>query len=174
MSSIWDDDGAPDVSHALIAIIFALGFAPVRFLLDFLVYKRLAMRLLHSGRATLVIDETRQLKVYKCSESMWKFTYYVSVQMWVISILRQAPWLMNTKEYFKGWPNQELGYHSVEPLIEANLFPRTFYYTFNTMLLTLLVFHIYWWKLICAMLLRQLQNEGKVGEDIRSDSEDGE
>ncbi|KAH0461801.1 hypothetical protein IEQ34_009376 [Dendrobium chrysotoxum] len=110
MASIWDDDGAPDVSHALIAIIFALGFAPVRFLLDFLVYKRLAMRLLHNGRATLAIDETRQLKVYKCSESMWKFTYYVSVQMWVISILCQAPWSMNTKEYFKGWPNQELGF----------------------------------------------------------------
>lgn len=288
MMPIWDGDGAPDVSHLLIAIIFALGFAPVRFLLDFLVYKRLAVRLLHNGRAPLVIDETRQLKVYKCSESMWKFTYYGSVQMWVISILRQAPWSMNTKEYFKGWPNQELGfsmklfclcqcgfylysigalliwetrrkdfyimmshhiitsiligfsyitrffrigivilalhdqcdvfmeaakvckhsekemaaslgfgcfaiswfllrlilfpfwmikassYHVVRPLIEANYFPRTLYYTFNTLLCTILVFHIYWWKLICAMLQRQLQNQGKVGEDIRSDSEDEE
>jgi hypothetical protein len=46
------------------------------------------------------------------------------------------------------------------------------YYSFNTMLLMLLVFHIYWWYLICAMIVRLLKNRGKVGEDIRSDSED--
>lgn len=42
------------------------------------------------------------------------------------------------------------------------------YYAFNTMLLMLLVFHMYWWYLICAMIIRQLENRGKVGEDIRS------
>lgn len=42
------------------------------------------------------------------------------------------------------------------------------YYSFNTMLLMLLVFHIYWWYLICAMIVRLLKNRGKVGEDIRS------
>lgn len=42
------------------------------------------------------------------------------------------------------------------------------YYVFNTMLLTLLVFHIYWWFLICSMIIRQLKNRGQVGEDIRS------
>lgn len=288
MEPIWDGNGAPDVSHILIAIVFALGFGPLRFLLDFLVYKRLAIRLFHNGRAPLVIDETRQLKIYKCSESLWKFMYYVSILAWAISILCREPWSMNTNEYFKGWPNQEVGFslklfymcqcgyymysigalliwetrrkdfyimmshhiitsiligfsyitrffrigivilvlhdtcdvfmevakvskysekemaaslgfgcfaiswfllrlilfpfwiikasscHSVEPLIEANYFPRAFYYTFNTMLCTILVFHIYWWKLICEMILRQLQNRGKVGEDIRSDSEDAE
>ena len=42
------------------------------------------------------------------------------------------------------------------------------YYVFNTMLLTLFVFHVYWWILICSMIMRQLKNRGKVGEDIRS------
>lgn len=42
------------------------------------------------------------------------------------------------------------------------------YYIFNTMLLTLLVFHVYWWFLICSMISRQLKNQGQVGEDIRS------
>ncbi|KAL3652246.1 hypothetical protein CASFOL_001927 [Castilleja foliolosa] len=46
------------------------------------------------------------------------------------------------------------------------------YYFFNTMLLTLLVFHIYRWILICAMITRQLKNRGQLSEDIRSDSED--
>ncbi|KAL3652253.1 hypothetical protein CASFOL_001934 [Castilleja foliolosa] len=36
-----------------------------------------------------------------------------------------------------------------------------------TPILTLLVFHIYWW-----ILMRQLKNRGQVGEDIQSDSED--
>jgi hypothetical protein len=36
------------------------------------------------------------------------------------------------------------------------------------MLLTLLVFHMYWWKLIFNMILKQLSNKGQVGEDVRS------
>ncbi|PKA63110.1 ASC1-like protein 3 [Apostasia shenzhenica] len=249
---------APGGSHLLIAILFAFGFAPARFLLDSAVYKvllpllrllclwtsdlwrflhvsakkwdprefplRLAVRLLHNGAAPLMIDETKQSKITKCAESLWKLTYYAGVQMWVISILKEAPWSMDTKEYLKGWPTQELGdavnvqillanmrrhrraleslvrasllaskqgtrlcgaidrackrrdrgcgltsgYYSIDLLMRKGQFPRPLYYTFNTMLFTLLVFHIYWWKLICAMIIRQLRNRGKVGEDIRS------
>lgn len=36
------------------------------------------------------------------------------------------------------------------------------------MLLTLLVFHVYWGKLIFLMIMKQLNNKGKVGEDVRS------
>ena len=42
------------------------------------------------------------------------------------------------------------------------------YYVFNTMLLMLLVFHIYWWVLIYSMIMKQMRNRGRVGEDIRS------
>lgn len=47
-------------------------------------------------------------------------------------------------------------------------YPMFLYYIFNTLLIMLLIFHIYWWMLICAMINRQLKNRGKVGEDIRS------
>ena len=50
----------------------------------------------------------------------------------------------------------------------SKAYPMLLYYVFNTMLLTLLVFHIYWWILICSMIMRQLKNRGQVGEDIRS------
>lgn len=286
-----DDMGvnnAPEATHLLIAIFFALGFAPARFLLNSFVYKRFAFRMLYGPAVPLMADVTKKSKFIKCSESMWKLTYYASVQMWAISILKQTPWAMNTKEYFSGWPNQDLGlpiklfymcqcgfylysigallawetrrkdfsimfshhiitsiligysyltsffrigtvilalhdtsdvfleaakvskyagkemvaslffacfaiswlllrliffpfwiiktssYYSIESLMKSGQFPRSSYYVFNVMLLTLLVFHIYWWKLICAMIIRQLQNRGKVGEDIRSDSEDEE
>lgn len=44
------------------------------------------------------------------------------------------------------------------------------YYIFNTLLITLLVIHLYWWVLILRMLVKQFKNRGKVGEDVRSGS----
>lgn len=61
-----------------------------------------------------------------------------------------------------------LSYDLCEYLKLSDANSRLIYYVFNTMLLMLLVFHIYWWLLICAMIRRQLKNRGKVGEDIRS------
>lgn len=44
------------------------------------------------------------------------------------------------------------------------------YYIFNTLLITLLVIHLYWWVLILRMLVKQFKNRGKVGDDVRSGS----
>ncbi|ONH91592.1 hypothetical protein PRUPE_8G125400 [Prunus persica] len=48
-------------------------------------------------------------KVVKCSESLWKLTYYATVEACILKISYQETWFRDTKEYFKGWPNQELG-----------------------------------------------------------------
>lgn len=286
MESLLEDSNLPEASHLILAIFFALAFAPARFLLDSLLYKRLANRILYSGSVPSMLDETRKLKFTKCMESLWKLTYYAAMHIWVISILKKTPWALKSNEYFMGWPNQELGlqmklfylcqcgfylysivallawetrrkdfsimmshhiitsflighsywtrffrigtvilalhdasdvflesakifkyagkelaaslffasfalswlllrliffpfwiirassYYLIETLVKSAKFPRTLYYFFNVMLITLLIFHVYWWRLICAMIIRQLQNRGKVGEDIRSDSED--
>ncbi|XP_038711535.1 LAG1 longevity assurance homolog 2-like isoform X2 [Tripterygium wilfordii] len=232
------------------------------------------------------INESMYAKIAKRSESMWKLTYYASVEACILKIAYHEPWFRDTKEYFKGWPNQELklplklfymcqcgfytysiaalllwetrrkdfavmmshhiitviliGYSyisrffcvgsiilalhdSSDVFLEAakvfkysekelgaslcfgffalswlilrlicfplwvikttscnlheyvdisQVYGMSLYYVFNTMLLMLLVFHMYWWVLICSMIMRQLKNRGKVGEDIRSDSED--
>lgn len=283
MDSIWSRNGVPSVA---IAIYFAFAFVAARFLLNVFIYQRLAIRWLSKGTSPAKISEAQEAKIIKCSESMWKLTYYTTVQVCVLAITYHEPWFRDTKEYFRGWPNQELKYslklyymsqcgfyiYSIAALLlwetrrkdfsimmshhiittiligfsyitrffrigsiilalhdasdvfmEAakvfkysenelgasvffglfaitwlllrliffpfwvikstsddlqncmNLsesYPRLLYYLFNTMLLMLLVFHIYWWILICSMVLRQLKNRGKVGEDIRSDSED--
>lgn len=287
MEVVWGGGGVgvPETSHFLLAICIAVGLLGARFILDLLIFKRLACLLLKYGAPKVMIDDATQSKIIKCSESMWKLTYYVSMQLWFISIARQDHWPLNTKEYLKGWPNQELNFSlklyymcqfgfyiysiaalitwetrrkdfsimmshhiitstligysfltrffrigtiilalhdttdvflelakvfkysenetgasmgfglfaiswvilrlilfpfwiirtsSYESLMEVDRFPRSLYYIFNTLLFTLLVFHIYWWKLICAMIMRQMGNKGKVGEDIRSDSEDGD
>ncbi|XP_006647833.1 ASC1-like protein 2 [Oryza brachyantha] len=46
-----------------------------------------------------------------------------------------------------------------------------YYYVFNCLLFSLLVLHIYWWVLMCRMLMKQIQSKGHVGDDVRSDSE---
>jgi ceramide synthetase len=61
-----------------------------------------------------------------------------------------------------------LSYELVEFLDLSLAYDKLLYYVFNTMLLMLLVFHIYWWILIYSMIMRQLRNRGRVGEDIRS------
>ncbi|XP_031384134.1 LAG1 longevity assurance homolog 2 [Punica granatum] len=277
---------APSAWNFLIAIYFAFSFVVARYLLDRFVFRRLACWLLNNGVTPLKINEAMQAKIAKCAESMWKLTYYGTVEICILTIGYNEPWFTDTKQYFKGWPNQELklplklfymcqcgfyvysiaalllwetrrkdhavmmshhvvtviligysyltrffrigsvilalhdasdvfleaakvfkysekelgasvcfGFFAVSWLILRLIFfpfwvirassndlqkvlpmhkaiGNLMYYIFNTMLLTLLVFHIYWWFLICSMISRQLKNQGKVGEDIRSDSED--
>ncbi|KAK3015052.1 hypothetical protein RJ639_005577, partial [Escallonia herrerae] len=77
-------------------------------------------------------------------------------------------WLILRLIVFPFWVIYSSSYHLIESLRMSELYHVSLYYVFNTMLLTLLVFHIYWWILICSMIMKQLKNRGKVGEDIRS------
>ncbi|CAA7048314.1 unnamed protein product [Microthlaspi erraticum] len=81
-------------------------------------------------------------------------------------------WFLLRLVYFPFWIIRATSSELLRYLDMTLVKDTLMYYAFNTMLLMLLVFHIYWWYLICAMIIRQLENRGKVGEDIRSDSED--
>ncbi|XP_052176700.1 ceramide synthase LOH2 [Diospyros lotus] len=286
MAWIGGDNDVPSASHFAYAVCFAFGFVGARLLLDRFVFRRLATWFLSNGSIPLKIRKATNTKIVKCSESMWKLTYYATVELCVLTITYHEPWFGDGKGYFRGWPNQELklplklfymcqcgfyiysiaalltwetrrkdfsvmmshhvvtviliGYSyisgffrigsiilalhdgsdvfmeaakvfkysekelgasvcfglfaiswlllrliyfpfwviksSSNDLCECLRLPEAYdmvlYYVFNTMLLTLLVFHIYWGILIYLMIMRQLKNRGKVGEDIRSDSED--
>ncbi|CAK9181236.1 unnamed protein product [Ilex paraguariensis] len=285
--SIWSNNGVPTASHFIVAVFFAFGFVAARLFLDRFVFRRLAIWLLSNGAIPLKKNEATRGKIVKCSESMWKLTYYATVEACILTIIYHAPWFRDM-EYFRGWPNQELklplkliymcqcgfylysitalltwetrrkdfsvmmshhiitvfligysyitsffrigsvilalhdasdvfleaakvfkysekelgasiffglfalswlilrliffpfwiikssSYHLCQFLRLSEVYHMSLYYIFNTMLLTLLVFHIYWWILIYSMIMRQLKNRGKVGEDIRSDSEDND
>lgn len=43
-----------------------------------------------------------------------------------------------------------------------------YYYVFNSLLISLLVLHIYWWVLIFRMIIAQIHGKGHIGEDVRS------
>ncbi|KAL6347825.1 hypothetical protein AAG906_037554 [Vitis piasezkii] len=288
MDSIWSRSALSTASDFLTAIYFAFIFIVARFFLDRFIYRRLAIWLLSKGAVPLKKNDATLGKIVKCSESLWKLTYYATVEACILAISYQEPWFRDSKQYFRGWPNQELtlplklfymcqcgfyiysiaalltwetrrrdfsvmmshhvvtviliGYSYISSFVRigsvvlalhdasdvfmeaakvfkysekelaasvcfgffaiswlvlrliffpfwvisassydmqncmnlSEAYPMLLYYVFNTMLLTLLVFHIYWWILICSMIMRQLKNRGQVGEDIRSDSEDDE
>ncbi|RZC67295.1 hypothetical protein C5167_010997 [Papaver somniferum] len=331
MDSIWSRDGVPEVKHFSIAIFFAIFFIAAHFFLDAFLFQKFAKWLLSDGIVPLKMTKSIKRKVAKCSESMWKLTYYGTVQACLLTVIYHEPWSRDINQYFKGWPNQELkskkrrlldgncvscrlyllslmmsnvayigmlqisgrkytfsgirlpftllymcqcgfylysiaalltwetrrkdfsimmshhivtvfligfsyftsffriglivvalhdacdvfmeaakvfkysenefaasvifgffavswvilrlvffpfwvircsSYNLIEVLKLSEAYHTFLYYFFNTMLLTLLNFHIYWWILIYSMIRRQLKNRGKVGEDIRSDSDD--
>ncbi|KAL2937654.1 LAG1 longevity assurance-like protein 2 [Bienertia sinuspersici] len=77
-------------------------------------------------------------------------------------------WLMLRLIFFPFWVIHATSYDLIHYLELFAPYPKFVYYFSNTMLLMLLVFHVYWWILICSMIIRQLKNQGKVGDDIRS------
>ncbi|XP_011092574.1 LAG1 longevity assurance homolog 2 [Sesamum indicum] len=286
MDPIWTQNDVPSASHFFLAIYFAFAFVAARFILDRFIFRRLAIWLLSGGSNHLKLNEETRAKIAKCSESMWKLTYYGTAEFCILTNIYPEPWFSDIEAYFTGWPDQELklpvklfymcqcgfygysiaalltwetrrkdfsvmmshhivtvilislsyitrffrigavvlalhdasdvfleaakvfkysgkevgasvcfglfavswlvlrliifpfwiirssSFYSCAVLILSDTYLATLYYLYNTMLLTLLVFHIYWWILISSMITRQLKNRGKVGEDIRSDSDD--
>lgn len=64
-----------------------------------------------------------------------------------------------------------VGSYEVIKYVDLSRFYVSFqYYVFNMLLITLLVIHLYWWVLIVRMLVKQLKNRGRVGDDVRSGS----
>jgi hypothetical protein len=73
-----------------------------------MLFQPLAVYLFNTKASKLMSDEARQAKIVKFSESIWKLTYYASVQAWVLMIIKQEPWSLDMVQYFDGWPNQPI------------------------------------------------------------------
>ncbi|KAG6556358.1 hypothetical protein Mapa_002301 [Marchantia paleacea] len=73
--------------------------------------------------------------------------------------------------YFPFWIIRSTSFEVIEYLDKTNPVFTLQYYAFNTLLLTLLVIHIYWWWLICRMISKQLQLQGRIPDDVRSDDD---
>ncbi|TQE05300.1 hypothetical protein C1H46_009075 [Malus baccata] len=108
MDSFWSHNAAPGSWDFLVAVYFAFGFFAARLIFDRFIFRNISVWLLRKGSASLKLDMATRAKIVKCSESMWKLTYYATVEACILSITYHEPWFRDTKEYFKGWPNQEL------------------------------------------------------------------
>ncbi|XP_057870096.1 ASC1-like protein [Cryptomeria japonica] len=89
-------------------------------------------------------------------------------------VLFAISWIMLRLVYFPFWIIWSTSYEVIL-CIDTKKHKREgpiYYYIFNTLLICLLVLHIYWWVLIYRMLERQMKARGRISEDVRSDSED--
>lgn len=85
-----------------------MTFVDISLRLIYVLLQRVAIWLLSIGSIPLKIDEARRVKLAKCSESLWKLTYYATVEFCVLKIIHGEPWFTDIEEHFRGWPNQEL------------------------------------------------------------------
>lgn len=88
-------------------------------------------------------------------------------------ILFAVSWVLLRLIYFPFWVIWSTSYEVLQTLDKKKHEKEgpIYYYVFNSLLISLLVLHIYWWVLIFRMLVKQIQDRGKLGEDVRSDSE---
>ncbi|GMP38279.1 hypothetical protein CsSME_00009587 [Camellia sinensis var. sinensis] len=108
MDLIWTNNGVLSPCHFMCAVYFAFGFVATRFFLDRFIFRRLAIWLLCNGAVPFKFNEATRAKIVKWSKSMWKLTYYATVELCVLRITYYEPCLKYTKGYFRAWPNQEL------------------------------------------------------------------
>ncbi|XP_057464804.1 ceramide synthase 1 LOH3-like [Actinidia eriantha] len=83
-------------------------------------------------------------------------------------------WLILRLIYFPFWIIWSTSYEATVLLDkDKHMFDGTLYkyLLFNALLFCLLGCHIYWWRLMFRMLIKQVQARGQISDDPRSDSE---
>lgn len=115
--------------------------------------------------ASDVILESAKLSKYLGSEICASVAFVLFVMSWVVLRLIYFP-------SFVIWSTS----YEVLQLLDRETNPRgpVLYYIFNTLLISLFILHIYWFVLMWRMIVKQVQDWGKISDDIRSDSEDEE
>ncbi|GAQ79490.1 long-acyl-chain ceramide synthase [Klebsormidium nitens] len=83
-------------------------------------------------------------------------------------------WLVFRLIYYPTYLIRSTAFEAQKAFLENRTVAETvvYYYCFNTFLIMLLVLHVYWFYLIGRMIVKQVQNSGAVGDDVRSDSDD--
>ncbi|KAH6802148.1 LAG1 longevity assurance-like protein [Perilla frutescens var. frutescens] len=114
--------------------------------------------------ASDVFLEVGKMSKYSGAEALASFSFVLFVLSWVILRLIYYPFWILWSTSYEVVQTLDKDKHKVEGPI--------YYYLFNFLLFSLLVLHIYWWVLMYRMLVKQVQERGRVSEDVRSDSED--
>ncbi|CAB4264885.1 unnamed protein product [Prunus armeniaca] len=111
----WEQEAYPAYEDFTILLLFILYFPTVRFFLDKFVFERLGRRLIF-GKGHQKLDlqsEEQRKKIRKFKESAWKFTYFLSAELLVLSVTYDEPWFTDTKYFWVGpgdqvWPDQKM------------------------------------------------------------------
>ncbi|KAK4597377.1 hypothetical protein RGQ29_015071 [Quercus rubra] len=116
LSSIdWQYESYPTYEDFLILPFFALLFPSVRYFLDRFIFEKLANRLIFGkGNQMKDVDATERMKkMRKFKESAWKFIYYLTAEIFSLSVTYNEPWFTKTICFWVGpgnqvWPDQKI------------------------------------------------------------------
>eukprot|EP01018_Ginkgo_biloba_P016002 Gb_07027 [translate_table: standard] len=113
--------------------------------------------------ASDVFLEVGKMFKYSGSNVIPSISFILFVISWIVLRLIYYPFWILWSTSYEVLRTLDKNKHKIEGPI--------YYYVFNTLLFCLLVLHIYWWVLMYRMLVKQIKARGKLGEDVRSDSE---
>ncbi|KAK9926198.1 hypothetical protein M0R45_023440 [Rubus argutus] len=116
---------------------------------------------LHEGCDVFL--EIAKLSKYCGYELIASVCFVAFVLSWTVLRLIYFPFWIIWSTSYESLLNLDKEKHMVDGSI--------YYYLFNTLLICLLICHIYWWKLMVWMLIKQIRSRGKLDDDVRSDSE---
>ncbi|KAI6686279.1 hypothetical protein NL676_032192 [Syzygium grande] len=108
--------------------------------------------------------EVGKMSKYSGAEMIASGAFILFVLSWIILRLIYYPFWIIWSTSYEVLLTLDKEKHPVDGPI--------YYYVFNSLLICLLVLHVYWWVLIFRMLVKQIQARGQVTDDVRSDSED--
>ncbi|XP_058744479.1 ASC1-like protein isoform X2 [Vicia villosa] len=111
----WQQQSYPTVSDFFLLPFFALFFPSLRFLLDRFIFQKVAIRLIF-GKGHEVLDfqtDERRKKISKFKESAWKCVYFLSAEIFALSVTYDEPWFTDTRYFWIGpgnqiWPDQKI------------------------------------------------------------------
>ncbi|CAA0828799.1 LAG1 longevity assurance homolog 3 [Striga hermonthica] len=111
----WEQESYPQYEDLIVLLpLFALFFPAVRFFLDRFVFEKVGRQLIF-GRGTQAVgteSEDQRKKIRKFKESAWKCVYFLSAEIFALSVTYNEPWLTKTKFFWIGpgdqaWPDQK-------------------------------------------------------------------
>ncbi|KAI4373319.1 hypothetical protein MLD38_011455 [Melastoma candidum] len=113
--------------------------------------------------ASDIFLEIGKMSKYSGAETLASFAFVLFVLSWIILRLIYYPFWVIWSTSYEVILTLDKEKHPVDGPIA--------YYVFNSLLICLLVLHVYWWLLIYRMLVKQIQARGQISDDVRSDSE---
>ncbi|XP_023876327.2 LOW QUALITY PROTEIN: ASC1-like protein [Quercus suber] len=116
LSSIdWQYESYPTYEDFLILPFFALLFPSVRYFLDRFIFEKVANQsIFGKGNQMKDVDATERMKkMRKFKESAWKFIYYLTAEIFALSVTYNEPWFTKTICFWVGpgnqvWPDQKI------------------------------------------------------------------
>ncbi|CAI9113405.1 OLC1v1014001C1 [Oldenlandia corymbosa var. corymbosa] len=112
----WEQESYPHYHDLVVLPFFIIFFPLLRFVLDSLIFERLAKRLMFGKDKDNAKLKTslKGKRINKFKESAWKTVYSLSAELLAIMVIYNEPWFTNTKYFWTGpgedqvWPDHKM------------------------------------------------------------------